>query len=155
MKVYNDNQLYQSPAGDQLRNSGRQNWIFGRIGDQEGAISDPDYAWSAVNDVKRLQTGYIKNFRYLMTTGCGNTIVSRWRCHSRGRKHRDQAIKWIRLNIVKSPSRQRCPKTAKNYQISPLPLFNPLSSQEKAVHCRILENKVWEWKSLLRESFDQ
>ena len=41
MKVYNDNQLYQSPAGDQLRNSGRQNWIFGRIGDQEGAISDP------------------------------------------------------------------------------------------------------------------
>ena len=43
MKVYNDNQLYQSPAGDQLRNSGRQNWIFGRIGDQEGAILDPGY----------------------------------------------------------------------------------------------------------------
>ena len=41
MKVYNDNQLYKSPAGDQLWNSGRQNWIFGRIGDQEGAISDP------------------------------------------------------------------------------------------------------------------
>ena len=32
MKVYNNNQLW---------NSGRQNWIFGRIGDQEGAISDP------------------------------------------------------------------------------------------------------------------
>ena len=41
MKVYNDNQLYKSPAGDQLWNSGRQNWIFGRIADQEGAISDP------------------------------------------------------------------------------------------------------------------
>ena len=41
MKVYNDNQLYKSPAGDQLWNSGRQNWIFGRIGDQEGAILDP------------------------------------------------------------------------------------------------------------------
>ena len=41
MKVYNNNQLYKSPAGDQLWNSGRQNWIFGRIGDQEGAISDP------------------------------------------------------------------------------------------------------------------
>ena len=111
MKVYNDNQLYQSPAGDQLRNSGRQNWIFGRIGDQEGAISDPDYAWSAVNDVKRLQTGYIKNFRYLMTTGCGNTIVSRWRCHSRGRKHRDQAIKWIRSNseIAIPPKRAQSP----------------------------------------------
>ena len=43
MKVYNDNQLYKSPAGDQLWNSGRQNWIFGRIGDQEGTISDPEY----------------------------------------------------------------------------------------------------------------
>ena len=42
MKVYNNNQLYKSPAGDQLWNSGRQNWIFGRIGDQEGAISDPE-----------------------------------------------------------------------------------------------------------------
>ena len=41
MKVYNNNQLYKSPAGDQLWNSGRQNWIFGRIGDQQGAISDP------------------------------------------------------------------------------------------------------------------
>ena len=41
MKVYNNNQLYKSPAGDQLWNSGRQDWIFGRIGDQEGAISDP------------------------------------------------------------------------------------------------------------------
>ena len=56
------------------------------------------YAWSAVNNVKRVQTGYIKNFRHLMTTGCGKTIVSRWRCHSRGRKHGDQAIKWIRSN---------------------------------------------------------
>ena len=43
MKVYNNNQLYKSPAGDQLWNSGRQNWIFGRIGDQEGAISDPEF----------------------------------------------------------------------------------------------------------------
>ena len=42
MKVYNNNQLYKSPAGDQLWNSGRQDWIFGRIGNQEGAISDPD-----------------------------------------------------------------------------------------------------------------
>ena len=44
MKVYNNKkkQLYNSPAGDQLWNSGRQNWIFGRIGDQEGAISDPE-----------------------------------------------------------------------------------------------------------------
>ena len=41
MKVYNNNQLFKSPAGDQLWNSGRQNWIFGRIGDQEGTISDP------------------------------------------------------------------------------------------------------------------
>ena len=41
MKVYNDNQLYKSPAGDQLWNSGRENWIFGHISDQEGAISDP------------------------------------------------------------------------------------------------------------------
>ena len=41
MKVYNNNQLYKSPAGDQLWNSGRQNWIFGRIGNQEGEISDP------------------------------------------------------------------------------------------------------------------
>ena len=41
MKVYNNNQLYKSPAGDQLWNSGRQDWIFGRIGDQEGTISDP------------------------------------------------------------------------------------------------------------------
>ena len=47
MKVYNNNQLYKSPAGDQLWNSGRQDWIFGRIGDQEGAISDPViwYTW--------------------------------------------------------------------------------------------------------------
>ena len=42
MKVYYDNQLYQSPAGEQLRDSGCQNGIFGRIGDQEGAISDPE-----------------------------------------------------------------------------------------------------------------
>ena len=41
MKVYNNNQLYESPAGDQLWNSGRRDWIFGRIGDQEGAILDP------------------------------------------------------------------------------------------------------------------
>ena len=43
MKVYNNKKkkLYNSPAGDQLWNSGRQNWIFGCIGDQEGAISDP------------------------------------------------------------------------------------------------------------------
>ena len=70
------------------------------------------YAWSAANDVKRVQTGYIKNFRYLMTTGCGNTIVSRWRCHSRGRKHRDQAIKWIRSNseIAIPPKRVQSPQ---------------------------------------------
>ena len=33
------------------------------------------YAWSAANDVKRVQTGYIKNFRYLMTTGCGILLL--------------------------------------------------------------------------------
>ena len=45
--------------------------------------------------------------------------------------------------IVKSPSRQNVSKASatKNYQISPrLPLFNSLSSQEKAMYCRILEN---------------
>ena len=31
----------RSPAGDQQWNSDRQKWIFGRIGDQEGAILDP------------------------------------------------------------------------------------------------------------------
>ena len=41
--LHYDNQLYKSPAGDQLWNSGCQNWIFGRIGDQEGTISDPEY----------------------------------------------------------------------------------------------------------------
>ena len=41
LKVHNNNQLYKSLAGDQLWNSGRQDWIFSRIGDQEGAISDP------------------------------------------------------------------------------------------------------------------
>ena len=46
MKVYNNNQLYKSPAGDQLWNSGRQNWIFGRIGDQEGAITNPVITYS-------------------------------------------------------------------------------------------------------------
>ena len=46
MKVYNNNQLYKSPAGDQLWNSGRQNWIFGRIGDQEGAIADPELTFA-------------------------------------------------------------------------------------------------------------
>ena len=41
--------------------------------------------------------------------------------------------------IVKSPSRQNVSKASatKNYQISPrLPLFNSLSSQEKAMYCR-------------------
>ena len=42
MKVYDNNQPYKSPAGDQLWNSGRQNWIFSSTGDQEGAISDPE-----------------------------------------------------------------------------------------------------------------
>ena len=45
--------------------------------------------------------------------------------------------------IVKSPSRQNVSKASatKNYQILPwLPLFNSLSSQEKAMNCRILEN---------------
>ena len=53
MKVYNNNQLYKSPACDQSWNSGRQNWIFGRIGDQEGAISDPvhvNYNENLIND---------------------------------------------------------------------------------------------------------
>ena len=34
-----------------------------------------DYAWSAANDVKRVQTGYIKNFGYLMMTGCGILLL--------------------------------------------------------------------------------
>ena len=33
----------KSPAGDQLWNSGCKYWIFSCIGDQEGAISDPDF----------------------------------------------------------------------------------------------------------------
>ena len=37
----NSAQLYKSLAGNQLWHSGRQDWIFSRIGDQEGAISDP------------------------------------------------------------------------------------------------------------------
>ena len=41
MQAQNNNQLYKSPAGDQLWNSGRQYWIFSHIGDQEGTISDP------------------------------------------------------------------------------------------------------------------
>ena len=41
VKVHNNNQLYKSLAGDQLWNSGRQDWISSCIGDQEGAISDP------------------------------------------------------------------------------------------------------------------
>ena len=41
MKAHNNNQLYKSPADDQLWNSGRQYWIFSHIGDQEGTISDP------------------------------------------------------------------------------------------------------------------
>ena len=49
MKVYNNNQLYKSPAGDQLWNSGRQNWIFGHIGNQEGAILDPDTGNNKIN----------------------------------------------------------------------------------------------------------
>ena len=44
--------------------------------------------------------------------------------------------------IVKSASTktQNVSKAHKNYQISPLTLFNSLSSQEKAMYCRILEN---------------
>ena len=66
MKVYNNNQLYKSPAGDQLWNSGRQNWIFGRIGDQEGAISDPAYSvfsfkWPCSGRVNSLQPKNIWN----------------------------------------------------------------------------------------------
>ena len=42
VKVHNNNQLYRSLAGNQLWSCGRQDWIFSRIGDQEGAISDPE-----------------------------------------------------------------------------------------------------------------
>ena len=45
MKVYNNNQLHKSSAGDRQWNSGRQNWIFGRIDDREDAISDPVYTY--------------------------------------------------------------------------------------------------------------
>ena len=83
------------------------------------------YAWSAANDVKRVQTGYIKNFSYLMTTGCGNAIVSRWRCHSRGRKHRDQAIKWIPSNseIAITPKRVQSPTKITNLGAAAIQLF--------------------------------
>ena len=50
MKVCNNNQPYKLLAGVQLWNSGRQNWIFSRIGDQEGTILDPvlmaDSVWT-------------------------------------------------------------------------------------------------------------
>ena len=46
MKVYNNNQLYKWTAGDQSWNSGHQNWIFGRIGNQEGAILDPELTFA-------------------------------------------------------------------------------------------------------------
>ena len=49
MKVYNNNQLYKSPGGDQ------QNWIFGRIGDQEGAISDPGFHCTSVQNTFTLK----------------------------------------------------------------------------------------------------
>ena len=69
MKVYNNQkkkQLYNSPAGDQLWNSGRQNWIFGRIGDQEGAISDPDqslfiHEWVTMSHLQPRPLVYIYN----------------------------------------------------------------------------------------------
>ena len=60
MKVYNNNQLYKSPAGDQLWNSGRQNWIFGRIGDQEGAISDPATLTNTLNKAN------VRTFKYII-----------------------------------------------------------------------------------------
>ena len=49
--------------------------------------------------------------------------------------------------ILKSPSRQSVSKARQK-------LPNLLSTQETAMFCRILENEVFEWKSLLRESFD-
>ena len=81
------------------------------------------YAWSAANDVKRVQTGYIKNFRYLMTMVYEILLLV----------DEDMIVeveKTKRSNgfdrIVKSPSRQNVSKASatKNYQISPrLPLF--------------------------------
>ena len=57
------------------------------------------YAWSAVNDVKRVQTGHIKNFRYLVDEDviveAENTETKRSNGFGR---------------IVKSPSRQNVSK---------------------------------------------
>ena len=65
MQVHNNSQLYKSPVGDQLWNSGRQYWIFSRIGDQEGAISDPDKTLSGrLRDLKnkgKVQLGNTKS----------------------------------------------------------------------------------------------
>ena len=63
MKVYNNNQLYKLPAGDQLWNSGHQNWIFGCTGDQEGAISDP-VRWAVIE----IEVGWNENW-HIVTRG--------------------------------------------------------------------------------------
>ena len=59
--------------------------------------------------------------------------------HSRGRKHRDQAIKWIRSKseIAIPPKRVQSPPKIPNLASA---AFNSLSSREKAIYCRILEN---------------
>ena len=41
MKVYNDNQLYEVASWRPTMKFWSPELIFGRIGDQEGAISDP------------------------------------------------------------------------------------------------------------------
>ena len=72
MKVYNNNQLYKSPAGDKLWNSGRQDWIFGRIGDQEGTISDP-----ATECMPWIIILHLTEFLCIRDTGCrGNKITA-------------------------------------------------------------------------------
>ena len=83
-----------------------------------------------------MQTGYIKNFRYLMTTGCGILLLVDEDVIVEAENTETKRSNGFG-RIVKSPS---SPKPAKNYQISPLPLFNSLSSQEKAMYRRILEN---------------
>ena len=68
--------------------------------------------------VKRVQTGYIKNFRYLMTTGCGILLLV----------DEDAIVeaKWIRSNseIAIPPKRvQSPPKITKSRRCRYLTLY--------------------------------
>ena len=104
------------------------------------------YAWSAANDVKRVQTGYIKNFRYSMTTRCGILLLVDEDVIVEAENSETKLSNGFGRN--RHPAKT-CPKPAKNYQISPLPLFNSLFSQEKAMYCRIwLDSRIPGHKNL-------